>query len=577
MSSFKKEISRIKADIESVRVNKRERLRDLDLFVLDNSIRESTVGQLRSHTLENKIEIYRQVQKCGINNIIVATFAHLTRVDDQFCQWLKDEGEDFSKLFSFSEVSEGIVDGAYDTKTIPIAMRKNEKYGIYNTFLEVDLADSDCAWGTKFTVDDMCKLIVKRMEWVRANINNEARILINLRDLPTCMQVAPERVLAVVKFLAEMPKEKRMFAVAFEEPTGDCLPEEVEAWTAAVRRVMDSNGWSSGQLLVHIHQKWGLATAAVLDCLSAGASGIWCSICEEGAAMGHASSCVTMTNLIRLGNEKVLKTYNCREIRKAAIAITSATTGKPPHPKQVVYGKRALDIVFDGGGMGGGGGSFCLADFFGEESVNRISTLASNEMIRDRLINLFGENSQFTVEMALKMKEKMLEDLRADPPRKEEYTSAMGIAVLFDRAGGKMTEKMSEAIAKVELQKPHHDGIVKEIRELWDEWDSREVDQKDDRLQFDSFYHGFMSPYFGCYRCPDTKKALKAIDMDCDGYVDWNEVMVYIKWALHQYPDVTSADETLSIAFEKGVIPAMRDEKLKRPEIHQGARHLRKR
>ena len=38
-----------------------QRLRDLDLFVLDNSIRESTVGALRGHTLQNKHDIYKQV------------------------------------------------------------------------------------------------------------------------------------------------------------------------------------------------------------------------------------------------------------------------------------------------------------------------------------------------------------------------------------------------------------------------------------------------------------------------------------------------------------------------------------
>ena len=106
-SEIEQEVTRIRADIEKVRVQKRQRLRDLDFFILDNSIRESTVGQLRSHTIENKKKIYEQVKKCGMHSIIVASFAHLARVDDDFCQWLKDEKEDFSKLFSFSEVTEG--------------------------------------------------------------------------------------------------------------------------------------------------------------------------------------------------------------------------------------------------------------------------------------------------------------------------------------------------------------------------------------------------------------------------------------------------------------------------------------
>ena len=40
---------------------KRKNLKEMDLFVLDNSLRESTVGQLRGHTIEDKWEIYEQV------------------------------------------------------------------------------------------------------------------------------------------------------------------------------------------------------------------------------------------------------------------------------------------------------------------------------------------------------------------------------------------------------------------------------------------------------------------------------------------------------------------------------------
>ena len=120
------------------------------------------------------------------------------------------------------------------------------------------------------------------------------------------MDEPPERLLKVVEYLATM-------ALAFEDPMGESLPEELEAWTACVRKVMDGSGWESGKLLVHIHQKWDLQTAATLDCLGAGADGVWASLCEEGAAMGHASSSVVLMNLVRLGNEKVLETYNCKE------------------------------------------------------------------------------------------------------------------------------------------------------------------------------------------------------------------------------------------------------------------------
>ena len=558
------EVKQIQSHIEAVRTQKRDRLRNLDFFVLDNSIRESTVGQIRSHTLKNKIDIFNEVKKCGIKDIIVASFAHMTRVDDDFVEYLRATGEDFSRFYSFSEVSDkGVVNGVYESETIPVGLRKNKKYGLVNTFFEADLADDTCEWGTKYTADDFCQLLKKRIDWVYDHISPQAKILLNFRDLPIAMSKAPERVLAVVKFLSQLPKGRGMFALAFEDPLGEFLPEELEAWTASMRRTMDKNGFKDGKLIVHIHQKWDLQTASALDCLSAGADGVWASLCEEGAALGHACSSITMMNLVRLGNSKILKDYNCTYLRKAAIAITKITTGKMPHPKQVVYGERSIDLVFGFLGVG----DFDLAEFFGVETPNRITTLATIEMLKDRLTNIFGEDPQFNDTICGNMKEQMLKDLRSGI--KEEYHSPAGISILFDRSGGSMTAAMSEVLANQKLKEPHHDNLIAEVKEEWDKWDNREEGENkgDGRLKFDSFYHGFMAPYFGCYRCGRTKKGLLAMDMNEDGFVDWKEFLVYIKWALRQYPDTEDTDALMSIVFEKGLIPAMRDEKVKKRRL----------
>ena len=123
--------------------------------------------------------------------------------------------------------------------------------------------------------------------------------------------------------------------------------------------------------------------------------------------MGNASSCVTLINMVRLGNKKILQRYNCSYFRKAAINVTRLTTGEDPFIKQVVYGTRALDFVFDLGKD-----EFDLADFFGEKAPIRITSIASPEMIRARLVDLFGEDEDFTIERAQQMKEVMLDDLK---------------------------------------------------------------------------------------------------------------------------------------------------------------------
>ena len=57
---IEKIIQDVKSDVNQ-ECQKRKILKELDLIVLDNSIRESTVGQLRGHTLENKWKIYDEV------------------------------------------------------------------------------------------------------------------------------------------------------------------------------------------------------------------------------------------------------------------------------------------------------------------------------------------------------------------------------------------------------------------------------------------------------------------------------------------------------------------------------------
>ena len=58
--SFQKQIERMNKDFHEHN-EKLKILKESELFVLDNSLRESTVGQLRGHTIENKWKIYNEV------------------------------------------------------------------------------------------------------------------------------------------------------------------------------------------------------------------------------------------------------------------------------------------------------------------------------------------------------------------------------------------------------------------------------------------------------------------------------------------------------------------------------------
>ena len=439
---YTEELKAMNAAITEQFNTKRKLLRDLDLFVLDNSIRETTAGQIRGHTLENKIKIYAVTKKCGFEHVIVASFDHMDRVDETFCQWLIDSNESRSNMFALSKIADDAKDGKLDLDSVPVSMKKCKKYEIANVILEMSLTDPNIDWDEKFPICKFCKLLKTRLNWCYENLSPHSKVLFNIQDFSAAMKTSKgaARVLHVVGYLGSLPN--RGFGICIEETAGESFPEEVGAWCAAVRKVMNQNNWYNGKLLVHIHKRWGMATVTQLESLANGANGIWAGVCEEGASVGHASSIVTIMNLVRMGNEKVLTKYSCQYLRKAAIKVTELTTGRPPHFRELIYGERALDLWIPEDSASAQ--KFDLAGFFHEKPLNRISDLASTDMIEKHLVHLFGSDVQCKDDVITRMKKLLLEDMSFN--RKEEYMSDQGAALLFMRAGGKITSKMKAVI-----------------------------------------------------------------------------------------------------------------------------------
>ena len=100
-------------------------------------------------------------------------------------------------------------------------------------------------------------------------------------------------------------------------------------------------------MLSNIHEQFGLSTTTQIDCLADGATGIWAGLAEEGATMGNVSSTITIMNLIRIGNTKVIAKFKCNRLAEASANVTRYITGQPPHPRQPAVGDRALGVYYD--------------------------------------------------------------------------------------------------------------------------------------------------------------------------------------------------------------------------------------
>ena len=321
-----------------------ERLKNLDLFVLDNTIRETTVGSLRGHTLENKKLIYEEVKKCKFQHYVIESFNHENRVGELLLQDLIDRGEDLSKAFAFSEVWESIVDKVPQYEPIPIGMQKCKQFGVKHVVLEIDLMYYKVDFEI-FTMNDVCNMIGNRIEWIRENLAKDSKIFVNFRDFGDAMDHHPERIWKLTNYLSSFPPEDRILGIAYED-FGKYPKDLMGGWTIAVKNEMERCGWKDGELIFHQHEQWGTMIGDVLEALAMGATGIWAGLCAEGAAMGHADTCTTILNLVRYGNRKVQEKYDCKYLREAAINVTKIVTGSPPGPRTPIYGERAIDMVF---------------------------------------------------------------------------------------------------------------------------------------------------------------------------------------------------------------------------------------
>lgn len=426
--------------IESGRL---ERLRTMNPFVLDNSIRETTIGQPRGHTVEDKWKIFEQSKKCGFREMIVASFSKAPQVDDEFVRQLVEKEHDLSLYYTFS----GVLAASGNEKDNPIGLEKAIYYGLHNVIFVVNLSGDD------FSHTKLIELLIRRLRTASHKLHGGlSKCFINFCDFSTTMAKDPSRVFGVAAALAQMG-DLRPRGIIFEEPTGIFSPNTVGIWTSQLRSLLKSVNWDHALMLVHVHEKWSMAQAVQLTALSMGADGIWAGVCNEGAGYGHAGSAVTLMNLVRLGNTKVQKKYKCKALRDAAAAVSLQVTRYPPYPTQPVYGARALDHVFDFGGIAGGTDdqlSFNLAEFFGVSAPERISTFSTPNMILKQLQNLFGESPSFTLEISAAMKQTIIDSLVAN--EKDEYMTPMGLAILFSQAGGELTEEMITIIEDYPLE-----------------------------------------------------------------------------------------------------------------------------
>ncbi|KAH8060529.1 hypothetical protein JL722_4632 [Aureococcus anophagefferens] len=509
-----------------VNAQKRERLRTMKVLILDNSQREPSVASVWGHTLEDKRAIDGVVRGLGFKHVVAGALNDAAQFTDG-----------------------ALRDGApiFDDDHVPVGLRKTAAYGLKNVVLEVDTC---AAFWEDRAVSAFADGVVFWTRWLRGAAGRDALVIVNLRDLAKGMVRCPDRCVAMVAALSDLPRHVRPASLLFEEPFGEYLPCEVGGWTALLRATMDAHGWPSafqedgasidGALLIHVHRQWGLADAVTLDALAAGCDGLMAAVCEEGAALGHACSAVALANLARLGNRDVVALRPPRRRRRAR-AVTRLTTGAPVAVRQVVYGPRAIEAVFGFTAVGGGvvdrtfdrdasgtaADAVFLADILGvAEKPVRLHTLATPAQFAARLAQCFGAHASFDDALGAAQ--------AASWPCSRPATRPTGQRGAAGAAEACFDEAAADAGGAGGL--PY--GAFAE--------------------RFVDAYLGARHNTFGADVGDKVRAVRRSFDLDGDRRITFDEYRVWLLWALRStQDDIRSVDDLFAAVVRRGIMPGL--------------------
>lgn len=276
--------------------DKLERLRTVQPFLIDLSLRENPVGARAGQTLSDKLALLPQLRAFGFQNILLGTLDYSDpdelEVDDDFMRHLRDHDHDQLRGgWAFTDIGKDTVDGFRPSPS----MQKLVDYHVPNTLLEIYLADMP------YSAEDLMKWLPHSIEWLRQNMyrfpGEEPQILINIVDGCDAFYSNFDLTCAVLRVIDQF----QVTGLSFEDDRGTYFPFQVGAYVEVARAYLPNQ-----KILVHMHAGGGFENASLIEALLAGADGVWGGLPKRAAIIGHASLGELLANLVRAGNQNVL-------------------------------------------------------------------------------------------------------------------------------------------------------------------------------------------------------------------------------------------------------------------------------
>jgi hypothetical protein len=339
MQALRDALSQAQAHLRAAE-EKIARLRTIEPYFIDLSLRENPVGARVGQTLADKLAILPKLREFGFRNILLGTLDYSMpeelEVDDDFMMYLRDRRENMSGCFAFTALG---IEGADGVFTPDPSMLKLRDYRVPNTLHEIYLSKDGMQ--DQYDFATLFRSLPASIAWLQANIQGDPdhggrpRILINIVDGCDAFAENPDAVFSILQLLATQPIE----GVSFEDDRGTYMPFQVGAYVAAARGLLPP----PLKLLVHMHAGGGFENASVLEALLNGADGAWGGLPKRAAVIGHASLGELIANLVRVGNPH-MRTYRLDRLLPLATALQVVDEEAPVPDDLPILGHNAYRL-----------------------------------------------------------------------------------------------------------------------------------------------------------------------------------------------------------------------------------------
>lgn len=406
-----------------------DRLRNIQPYLIDLSLRENPVGARIGQTLADKLAILPRLREFGFRNILLGTLDYAMpdelEVDDDFMMYLRDHQADMNGCFAFTDIGIATADGTF---TPSPSQRKLQAYGVPNTLHEIYLSKAGMAG--QYDVETLRRSLPASIAWLNANIRGDdggkPRILINIVDGCDAFAEDPDTACSILSLLAEQAIE----GISIEDDRGTYLPFQVGAFVAVARSFLPP----PLKLLVHMHAGGGFENASVIEALLSGADGAWGGLPKRAAIIGHASLGELIANLVRVGNPHMQASYRVDQLLQLATRLQVLDEEEPVPDDLPILGNNAYRLPLSFFRQQAGRFMDLPPEAIGGAYRYRICPVVSDAaVIAGRLAEVTGQAAEsFPEDVLDRMIRLMRRDLRAG--KRIAYDEPEQLLQLFARA-----------------------------------------------------------------------------------------------------------------------------------------------